>query len=181
MVGLVPLNSWLPLCLHSAIRGDFRSQVRARHEGQRLPLTKGQRRSKWSHQPGTAADASVGPAAPPGHVASQPQAAALLACRERVTKLSVVSAKARWAEDETDPAGTRPPGVQTCRRAAYAPSSPLTQRDEKVHTKPQKTSSQSHRHVLGLGALHSPARSRRTRTGPSPLAHLPVIPGACSL
>lgn len=39
MVGLVPLNSRLPLCLHSAIRGDFRSQVKARHEGEAAPPT----------------------------------------------------------------------------------------------------------------------------------------------
>ena len=39
MVGLVPLNSKLPLYLHSAVRGDFRSQVRAWHEGEAAPPT----------------------------------------------------------------------------------------------------------------------------------------------
>lgn len=82
MVGLsVPLNSKRPLCLHSAISCDFSSQVRMGHAGEvapPIPQRTGKGFSKWSHRPYTAAEASLGPAAPPGCVVSQPQAGVCL-------------------------------------------------------------------------------------------------------
>lgn len=61
------------------------------------------------------------------------------ACREGVMKLSVVSAKARGVEGETDPEDKRLLVVPTFRMVAHKPSSPLRQKDRKAHRKPQKT------------------------------------------
>lgn len=81
MVGLlVPLNSKRPSL--SALGHQLTSAPRLEWACGRSYGTfpKGQVKvsSKWSHQPCTAAEASPGPAAPPGCVVSQPQAGVCL-------------------------------------------------------------------------------------------------------
>ena len=141
MVGLsVPLNSKLPLCLHSAISCDFRSQVRTGHKGEvapPIPQRTGKGFSERSRQPYTAAEVSPGPAAPPGCLVSEPQAGVCLQRRgdEALCGLS----QGQGLEGETDPEDTRLLVVPTFRMVAHKPSSPLRQKDRKAHRKPQKT------------------------------------------